>query len=190
MRRTTAALATIAVLAIANPAHAEAPSHASERAATRLGRWFVHAQFGAAVVSFVGSSGTQPSRWFSPADRVVLGQLVGIGYWLLPHLRLTLTMQFNETVSGLPANASPFTFMGVIAWAAYTNGPFFAGIGGVIAPRSFGMWDADAGIFANAGSGVPLGAGFTLGIGVQMPLMLARRVSWSVSPYLYLSKRF
>jgi hypothetical protein len=107
-----------------------------------------------------------------------------------PHLRLNLTFQFAETFSGIPSTVSPFTAMGAIAWAAFTQGPFFAGLGGVVAARSYGTWDADAGIFTCLGAGVPIGGGFNVGAAVQAPVMLVRRFSFVVSPALFLSYRF
>jgi hypothetical protein len=177
------------------PAVAEAPPTAQPETPTSAptnapGRWLVHVNFGVPVVSYLGTMGTQTEAWVTPANRFTTVQLVGAGYWVHPHLRLNLMVQFAETLSGLPPTASPFTTFAVIAWAAYTNGPFFAGLGGIVAPRSFGSWDTDAGIFACAGVGVPLGGGFTLGAAVQTPLMLLRRVSFVVGPNVFLSYRF
>lgn len=152
--------------------------------------WMVHANVGVPVASYLGTMGAQKAGWITPADRFTVLQLVGGGYWVQPHIRLNLTMQIAETLSGIPSSASPLTTLAAIAWAAYTQGPFFGGIGGVVAPRSYGTWDTDAGIFTCLGVGIPVGGGFTVGGAVQAPVMLARRISFVVSPAAFVAYRF
>jgi hypothetical protein len=191
MHRWFATLALVALALLSRTGRADTPETSETIPSTRpADSWLVHANFGVPVVSYFGTMGKQSAGWITPGDRLTTVQLVGAGYWVHPHLRANLALQFAETLSGIPSSASSFTSMGAIAWAAYTEGPFFAGLGGVVAPRSYGTWDADAGIFTCVGVAVPLGGGFSFGGAVQAPIMLARRVALVVSPAVLLSYRF
>lgn len=170
-------------------------------------RWFAHLNLGVPVYTTIGPwtsplGGAVGAQSFTPDQRFILVQLVGAGYWVHPHVRLTLSLQFAETLTSqpvaMPAGATTLTglsFMGGIAWAAFTWGPVFAGIGLVAGPRWMGNsahhWIyGDVGVFTCAGAAVPLGAGFALGLAVQMPVTFNPAVNFTIVPALTLGRRF
>ncbi|MCZ7679938.1 MAG: hypothetical protein M5U28_14725 [Sandaracinaceae bacterium] len=123
------------------------------------------------LAQFLADSGTQPAQNLSIADRQLILQLVGFGYYVLPELRVMLSLQLVELVGGGPAGASPLALVGIIPWLGWHpgGGPFFVGIGPLFAPRSYGQDEVDLGIFTAAGVAFPLGAGFSAGAAVQLP---------------------
>lgn len=154
--------------------------------------FIVHLNVGIMLAQFLADSGTQPAQNLSIADRQLILQLVGFGYYVLPELRVMLSLQLVELVGGGPAGASPLALVGIIPWLGWHpgGGPFFVGIGPLFAPRSYGQDEVDLGIFTAAGVAFPLGAGFSAGAAVQLPLMLLRRVAFSIAPAAFLAYRF
>lgn len=150
---------------LALPVHADPPSQPppSEQAPAAPRRFMIHLNQGMNLYTYLGPTQTDTEKHFNPTNRLILLQQLGAGYWVLPNLRLQFTLQFIETVTGLPSGASPFTFFGFIPWAVYTNGPFFAGAGAMIGVRSYGEWEPDLGIFLGTGAGFPIGGGFVWG---------------------------
>ena len=159
-------------------------------APTTAPKFFVHLNTAMNVYTYLGSTDMAPSKSFTPGDRTITYQFFGAGYQLYPQLRIMLSMQLAETVSGLPAGASSLTLIGFIPWAVWTPGRFFAGAGPLLAPRSYGVNQFDAGIFTAAGYGFPLGHGFTLAACVQMPFMFDQRFAFAVNPALSLGYKF
>lgn len=141
--------------------------------------------------AFMHSSGNMVNDahlW--PGNRLMLLQQLGVGYWVHPNIRLTLTLQLVETATNLPEGASPLTLMGVIPWVTFTEGPFFVGAGPLFAWWSYGIADFAAGIFLAAGFTIPLGGGWALGAAVQGPLLWGQRFSFGLSPALVMAHRF
>ena len=171
--------------------------------------WFVHLNVGVPVYTTIGSW-TNPlganvsSQSFTPTDRFALVQLVGAGYWVHPNIRLNLSLQFAEMLTSQPANpakpAGPttltgLTFMSAIAWAAFTYGPLFVGVGPMAGPRWMGnsatSWVfGDVGIFSCLGASIPLGSGFALGLAVQAPVTFNPAVNFTIVPALSIARRF
>jgi hypothetical protein len=169
--------------------------------------WFAHANAGVPLYTSVGtwtnpSGGAMKAASFTPADRVALVQLIGFGRWVHPHIRLNLSLQFAEMVTSQPmaspAGATTYTglsFTSAIVWAAFTYGPFFAGIGPMVGARWMGnsmkSWVyADGGVFTCLGASLKLGAGFMLGLAVQLPVTFNPAVNWGVTPAAVLARRF
>ena len=205
------------------PATAEPPPSAPASSATdmvlappipadqhpRRRPWFVHVNVGVPVYTTVGSW-TNPlgskvaSQSFNPGDRFALVELVGAGYWVHPNIRLNLSLQFAEMLTSQPANSAQpsgpqtltgLTFMSAIAWAAFTYGPLFAGVGPMSGPRWMGNtahnWVyGDFGVFSCLGAAVPLGSGLALSLAVQAPVTFNPAVNFTVVPALSLSRRF
>ena len=153
-------------------------------------RFFAHASVGINAYTYFGAYGKNPSSSVTPADKAMLFEQVGVGYWVHPHVRLQLTGMFGETLSGLKPGASAFTLAGVIPWAVYTAGPVFAGAGPLFAPRAFGTDDFHFGVFTCGGYGLRLAPGVTLAGAVQVPVMFLQRFSVAVTPALILGVRF
>jgi hypothetical protein len=155
------------------------------------GRWLTYASFAVNAYTYLGATRTAPVTQLTPASRGILYQQLGLGFFLLPSLRLTFTFLFGETVSGLPAKASPYTVFGVIPWLVYTTHGFFTGAGPQLAPVSYGKApNFDAGIFTATGYAVQLGRGFALPLTMQAVLMLKQRVSFALTPSVGLAYRF
>ena len=159
-------------------------------ATTPAPKFFVHLNTAMNVYTYLGSTEMLPSKSFTPGDRTITYQFFGAGYQLYPQLRIMLSMQLAETVSGLPAGASSLTLIGFIPWAVWTPGRFFAGAGPLLAPRSYGVNQFDAGVFTAAGYAFPLGRGFSLAACVQMPFMFDQRFAFAVNPAVSLGYRF
>jgi len=207
------ASACVAALALAtHPADAQtaaAPAEGSSAGEPEPGRWFTHVNVGVPVYTTIAAwknplGSNVNSQSFTPADRFALVQLVGAGYWVHPNIRLNLSLQFAETLTSQPANsampAGPTTltglsFMSAIAWAAFTYGPVFAGIGPMAGPRWMGNsahnWVyGDFGIFSCLGASLPLGSGLSLGLSVQLPVTFNPAANFAVVPALSLAYRF
>lgn len=173
--------------ALAQMPPATEPAPAPPRAP---GRWFVHANLAVNAFTWLDSTSSQASRWVTPADKFILLQQLGAGYWVHPNLRLNLTLQFVETLTGRGPNESALTLYGAIPWATFTYQRFFAGAGILFAARSAGKDQFDAGLFLATGVTFPLGRGWALAAAVQAPVMFVQRVSIAVSPAFIVSYRF
>lgn len=171
--------------AVTEPTSAPAPAPARAP-----GRWFVHANLAVNAFTWLDSTSTQGSRWVTPADKLILLQQLGAGYWVHPNLRLNLTLQFVETVTGRAPNESAMTLYGAITWATFTYQRFFAGAGILWAARSAGKDQFDAGIFTAMGVTFPLGRGWGVAAAVQAPIMFVQRLSVAVSPAFIVTYRF
>ncbi len=195
----------ILVCALASSARAQAPAVAAAPASTVTptstvtrtappppkGRFLTYASFGMNAYTYLGSTAAKPSTQYTPADRAVLFQQLGIGYFFHPNLRVMLTFLFGETVSGLPAGTGPYTVFAIIPWLVYTTHGFFTGIGPQLAPVSYGKaQNFDAGIYTATGYSVALGRGFSLPLSLQAVLMLNQRVSFALTPAVALAYRF
>ena len=188
-------------------ASTESPSAPESEAPAR--RWFAHLNVGVPVYTTVSSwtnpsGGNVASQSFTPADRFALVELIGAGYWVHPHIRLNLSLQFAETLTSQPANAAKpsgpqtltgLTFMSAIAWAAFTGGPFFVGVGPMSGPRWMGNtathWVyGDIGIFSCLGVALALPSDFAVALAVQLPVTFNPAVNFAVVPAVSLSRRF
>lgn len=183
--RVVAVALSLSTMALASPLQAQTVA-----APPTPRRLLVHLNLGVPVVTYLGADGARPATTLTPADRLVVLQQLGVGYQVRPTLRVQLTLQMAETLSGLPQGASAWTLGGAIAWAVYTRGPFFAGAGPIVAARSYGEWSPDVGLFTAVGASLPLGAGFAVGAAVQAPVWFGRRFSVSVAPALFVARRF
>lgn len=168
----------------------EAAPSLLQPAPPRPRNWFVHANLAVNAFTWLGETSTQPSRWITPADRFILLQQLGVGRWVHPNVRLQLTLQFVETLSGLGPNESALSLYGAIPWVVFTYGRFFVGTGVLLAARSAGKDQFDAGWFTGLGVTFPLGNGWALAAAVQAPVMFVQRLSVAVSPALIASYRF
>ncbi len=170
-------------------------------------RWFAHVNIGVPVYTSVGAwtnpnGGTAAAGSFTPVDRFSLIELVGAGYWIHPNIRMNLSFLFSESLTAQPMALPPgatsltgMTFMSAIAWAAFTFGPAFVGLGGMVGPRWMGNslhhWTyADGGVFTCLGVTTPLGGGFTGGLAVQAPITFNPALVVTVVPALTLGRRF
>jgi hypothetical protein len=174
----------------APPPPAVAPAPRQTPPANVPGRWMVHLNVAVNVWTHLAPLHLSGAADFTPDNHLIVLQQLGIGYWIEPHVRLQLTLQFGETITGMQDGRAAMTLFGAIPWVAYTDGPFFAGAGFLIAPRANNRWDTDIGIFMAAGAVAPLGHGWGLGGAVQLPVMFYQRITFAVSPAVMLCYRF
>src|SRR5439155_6829310 len=80
---------------------APAPITISKPAPKPPGKFLVYTSFAFNVYTYLGASGTSPSTTLTPDNRAIIYQQIGAGYFVHPSVRLTLTMQFGETLTGL-----------------------------------------------------------------------------------------
>jgi hypothetical protein len=150
--RTVLVLICVAALAprafaAEEPPPSEAPIAIAKPAPKPLGKFLVYTSFAFNVYTYLGAQGASPATNLTPDNRAIIYQQLGFGYFVHPKLRLTLTLQFGETLTGLPNNASQFTLVGIIPWLVFTHRGFFTGAGPVLAPISYGkVPNFDAGI--------------------------------------------
>jgi hypothetical protein len=170
---------------------AEAPVTIAKPAPKPPGKLLVYSSFAFNVYTYLGAQGTSPSTNLTPDNRAIIYQQLGFGYFVHPKLRLTLTLQFGETLTGLPNGASHFTLLGIIPWLVFTDHGFFTGIGPVLAPISYGkVPNFDAGIYTATGYTFKLARGLSLSPALQVVLMLEQRLSFALTPTLALAYRF
>jgi hypothetical protein len=166
-----------------------APLDTPERTAL-LHPYYVYESFGVNAITHTWAKGTVAESTTGPGDKVILFQQIGVGYWVHPNIRLQVTGIFAETETGLKPGAERFTLGGVIPCVFYTNGGFAAGIGPLFAPRAFGAYDFNFGIFSVASYGIKIPGGATLALAVQVPVMFVQKDSIAVTPAIILGERF
>jgi hypothetical protein len=153
-------------------------------------RWLVHFNFGFNLYTYYSGTATTVGQHFTPANRVGIGQQVGVGYFVHPNLRVQLTLQFNETLTGLPASASAFSLFGVIPCLVFTAHGGFLLVGPFLVPRSFGRDEFEAGVFISGGYTFKLPHGFGIAPAVQLPITMVSRLAIAITPLVSLSYRF
>ncbi|HEX9102926.1 MAG TPA: hypothetical protein VF997_12025 [Polyangia bacterium] len=169
----------------------EAPTTIAAPAPKPAGKLLVYTSFAFNVYTYLGAQGMSPATNLTPDNRAIIYQQLGFGYFVHPKLRLTLTLQFGETLTGLPNGASHFSLLGIIPWLVFTHKGFFTGAGPVLAPISYGkVPNFDAGIYTATGYSFKLGRGLSLAPALQAVLMLNQRVSFALTPTVALAYRF
>ena len=182
-------LIAFALLLLASPALAEEAPPAAPPDPLQ-GRWFLHESFGFNVFTYTGAYEKIAASTVTPKEKAIIFEQVGVGYWVHPNVRLQVTFMYGETLTGLKPTQSSFTLGAVIACVMYTNGGFFAGGGPMLAPRAFGIDDANGGLFTAAGYAFKLAQHWALAPAVQVPVMFADRISVAITPALILSQRY
>lgn len=159
------------------------------------GPWIAHLNVGFVAFNWVGARDGQPSQTVTVADRQSILQLAGFGYFVRPSLRVMLSLQFVELVGGGPPGASTLSLVGAIPWVGWHPfapefAPLFVGAGPLLAPRSYGKNQFDAGLWTAIGVGFPIGSGFALGGAVQVPTMFKVRTAVTIAPAAFVAYRF
>jgi hypothetical protein len=173
------------------PPSVEAPVAIVKPAPKPPGKFLVYTSFAFNVYTYLGAQGMSPATNLTPDNRAIIYQQLGFGYFVHPKLRLTLTLQFGETLTGLPNGASNFTLLAVIPWLVFTHRGFFTGAGPVLAPISYGkVPNFDAGIYTATGYTFKLPRNLSLSPALQAVLMLNQRVSFALTPTVALAYRF
>lgn len=169
----------------------EAPVTIAKPAPKPPGKFLVYTSFAFNAYTYLGAQGTSAATNLTPDNRAIIYQQLGFGYFVHPKLRLTLTLQLGETLTGLPNGASHFTLLGIIPWLVFTHRGFFTGAGPALAPISYGkVPNFDAGIYTATGYTFKLPRNLSLSPALQVVLMLAQRVSFALTPTLALAYRF
>ena len=152
---------------------------------------FVYTSAAFNVWTYLGPKGTAKAVNTTPADRAIVGEQVGFGYFVHPLVRLTLTLQFAEYATNPPAGASSFALFGVIPWVTFVYKGFFTGGGLLLAPVSYGKApNFDVGVFTATGYSIGIGRGVSLAPAVQFVVMWNQRVAVQLTPTLALGYRF
>jgi hypothetical protein len=187
-------------LARAQEAGGEAP--ATDATATIVkpapkppGRYFVHANFAFNVYTYLSAMGDgmgpRAATHLTPANRAIIFEQVGFGYYVHPKLRLQLTMQIGETLTGLPDGKSPVALLAFLPLAVFTHKGFVLGVGPQFAPISANTVPrVDGGLFAVTGYTFKLPKGFSLGGLVQGSFLFRDRVTAAISPAVIVANRF
>ena len=184
-------LCTLATAPFAAEEQPEPPVTIVKPAPKPPGKFLVYTSFAFNVYTYLGAQGTSPATNVTPDNRAIIYQQLGVGYFVHPKLRLTLTLQFGETLTGLPDGASHFTLVAIVPWLVFTHRGFFTGAGPVLAPISYGKApNFDAGIYTATGYTFKLGRGLSLSPAVQAVMMLDQRFSFAVTPTVALAYRF
>ena len=154
-------------------------------------RYVAHANLGMVAMNWQGAADGMPSKMVTVADRQTLNQMVGVGRFMTPTLRVTLSVQTAEVVGGGAPGASSLALVGFVPWLGWhPGGPVFLGAGPLIAPRIYGKNQLDLGVFTAAGVAFPLGHGFSAGASVQVPVMLRLKTAVSIAPATFVAYRF
>lgn len=207
MIRLVATTTLVVLLALAPASRADVPSSGEAAAApapaqgavtaddnSPVGHIMAHLSLGVPLQTWLASTGNgkgaAAASQFGPDTRFVLADQIGVGWWFLRNFRLQLTFQFNETLSGTEPGGNALTLAGAIPWVVYTNGIFFGGVGALLAPRSYGIGNFDAGIYPCTGVSFPVGGGISVGAALQAPVMLDVRTAFSIAPAVFVAQRF
>ena len=164
-------------------------------------RWLIHVNIAFNVYTYLGATDTLKETHLTPAERTMVFQILGFGYFVHPKLRLGLQVQFGESVFGGGALYQPspsdkvWTLLAFIPWAVFHHKTFFIGAGPMIAPRAYGEWNpsgkgAEIGIFTAFGNGWKLSKHVGINLAVQIPITLFIRPTVAVTPALVLGFRF
>ena len=152
--------------------------------------WYTYVSYGINAITYTAASGKMAASTTGPGDKVIQFEQVGIGYWVHQNIRVQVTGMFGETLTGLKPGQSSFTLGAVIPCVFYTLGGFAIGGGPMFAPRAFGADNFNFGLFSVVSYGVKLGAGLSLALAVQVPVMFVQKDSVAVTPAINLSERF
>jgi len=151
------------------------------------GPYYLHANFAFNAYTYLcamgDGQGPRGQQNLTPATRGIVYQQLGFGYFFHPDLRVQLTLQVGETVSGLPAGKNTTALVGVIPWLVFVHKGFCAGTGPIFAPVSANTVPRfDAGIFFATGYVFKLPHHFSLGALVQVATFFVDRATVAVSP--------
>src|SRR5262249_1608978 len=79
-------------------------------------KFLVYSSFAFNVYPYLGEKGTLPAANITPDKRAIIYQQIGFGYFVHPMVRLTLTLLFGETLTGVPPGTSQFSTLSIIPW--------------------------------------------------------------------------
>ncbi len=181
-----------ALAALASSARAEELEAQVQAAAPRVDKpYYTYASFAFNAYTHLDATAKAGVANLTPANRAIVYQQVGFGYFVHPNLRLQLTMQFGETLTNVPAGASAFTTLGFIPWIVFTTHGFFTGAGPLLCAISYGkVPQFDAGLFTATGYSFALGHGVALAPALQVVAMVQQRTSIALTPTVALGWRF
>lgn len=159
------------------------------------GRFFAHANVAFNVYTYLGptgnGTGAAAETHLHPGNRALLFQQLGFGYFFHPMLRVQLSFQVGETLSGLPANKDTVALFGIIPWLVFAHKGFVAGLGPMLAPISANTVPRfDAGLFTASGYTFKLPKGFSVGGLIQFVFLFRDRTTVAVSPAVIAGYRF
>jgi|SRR5262245_15962999 len=154
------------------------------------GRPFVTLLMAVPLVTYAGTKGPRHSEILTPADRLAVSQLIGVGYVVNPKFRFGLMGIFTEALTGLPSAVDTWQFGGVAPIAIGTFDHFIIGGGPIFGYRSGGQRQSDLGAVVLSGASIPLGNGLALNVAAPVTALLKRRVTVSVGIAVGVAKVF
>jgi hypothetical protein len=170
---------------------AEPPSYVVAPPPPPPKKFVVYSSLAFNAYTYLAPTPTSKAVHLTPANRAILGEQVGVGYFVHPMVRLTLTLQLAEYLSGTPSGASSFALLGFIPWVMFTTHGFFTGAGPMVAPISYGkIPNFDIGLYTATGYNIVLGRGVSLAPALQFVVMFGQRTAVQLTPALALAYRF
>jgi len=154
------------------------------------GRPFLAVLGAVPLVTYVGPLGPRSSDVLFPADRFVMGQLIGAGYVVNPRFRFGVMGVFSEALTGVPNGAPNWQLGGVAPVAIGTFNHFIIGGGPIIGYRSGGTFQSDIGAVVLTGASIPIRKGLALNIVTPVTAMFAHRTTASAGVAVGVSKIF
>lgn len=120
------------------------------------------------------------------ADTFGFSQFVGAGYFVTDRLRLGLNLQFTEAVTQpTPAYPSAFTIFALLPQLNFNFwGPLTASLVPTIPLRLEGEWKAGFAVQAVLAAALPLGAGFSGVVALEVPVFFYPTVSVGLTPLI------
>jgi hypothetical protein len=104
-----------------------------------------------------------------------------VGYVVNPRFRFGVMAMFNEVFAGLPPAAQAWQFGGMAPVAIGTFDHVIIGGGPIIAYRSGGKYQSDAGAVVLSGASISLRKGLALNIVAPVTALIVRRHTVSVA---------
>jgi hypothetical protein len=126
----------------------------------------------------------QPAKTVTIADRCVLIESIGAGYYVTDRLRVGFSVQFNEAVTN-PPPTSAFTQFSLNPQVNYNFwGPLTVTVGTSFVLRLNGISQFGFAPFGALSAGVPLGAGFSFIGGIAVPFFITPVTSVGLVPFV------
>ena len=164
----------MALLLCAIPARAETPA----------GTWNEVDNLGMSVVSWDLDTGKSTT----PADALVLGEFIGLHYFVVDNVRLGMNVQFSEFISNPPAGESRLARVALLPQIGWTfAGPLFAALVVSIAPWSSGSATFELGIQAVIGAALSVTDHVRLTAALEIPFDFLNHRTIGITPLVGLS---
>jgi hypothetical protein len=186
----TAGMGVALLLGTARSARAENDEPAVAAAVAPPGPWLAHASLSAVGLVVLGPTATAPATMQHAGQSLSLGQQLGVGYFVTPRVRVTLTALLSERVT--PDRS--YGMLGVTPTVSYMVRPFFVGVGPIVSFVNRGTPSMDAGVIAVLGAAIPVTPSVAVTLSANVPALFGlpsgSRFSLAVAPGVGVGYRF